>query len=93
MYSFRQGKNNNKVKLTVTYDLGWQNRSSGMIYDSSIGHALIIGARSKEIIGMVLYSKACRKCYSSEKGVEEEEEHDFPKNFGGAQKVWRLLLY
>ena len=36
-------KNNNKVKLTVTYDMGWQKRSSGRRYDSSRGHAIIIG--------------------------------------------------
>ena len=51
-------KNNNKVKLTVTYEMGWQNRLSGRRYDSSSRHAFIIGARSKGIIRMVLYSKA-----------------------------------
>ena len=66
-----KGKNNNKVKLTVTYDVGWQKRSSGRRYDSSSGHALIIGARIKGIIGMVLYSKACSKCDSTENRVEE----------------------
>ena len=60
-------KNNNKVKLTVTYYMGWQKRSSGRRYDSSSGHAFIIGARSKGIIGMVLYSKACRKCDAVDK--------------------------
>ena len=59
--SNRQGKNNNKVKLTVTYDMGWQKRSSGRRYDSSRGHAFIIGARRKGIIRMVFYSKACCK--------------------------------
>ena len=54
-------KNNNKVKLTLTNDMVWQNRSSGRRYDSSSEHAFIIGARSKGIIGMVLYLKACRK--------------------------------
>ena len=59
-------KNNNEVKLTVTYGMGWQKRSSSRRYDSSSGHALIIGARSKGIIGMVLYSKAFWKCDSEE---------------------------
>ena len=62
-----KGKNNNKVKLTVTYDMGCQNRSSGRRYDSSSGHAFIIGARSKGITRMVLYSKACWKCNAAEK--------------------------
>ena len=35
---------------------------------------------------MVLYSKACRKCYSAEKKGEEAEEHEFPKNFKGSSK-------
>ena len=66
-------KNNNKVKLTVTFDLDWQKRSSGRRYDSSRGHAFIIGAWSKGIIGMVLYSKACRKCDAADKRGEEAE--------------------
>ena len=63
-------KNNNKVELTVTYDMGWQKRSSGRRYDSSSGHAFIIGERSKGIIGVVLYSKACRNWDSAEKRRE-----------------------
>ena len=51
-------KKNNKVKLTVTYNMGWQKRSSGRRYDSSSGNAFIVRERSKGIIGMVLYSKA-----------------------------------
>ena len=38
-----EGINKNKVKLTVTYDMGWQNRSSRSRYDSSGGHAFNIG--------------------------------------------------
>ena len=33
-----KGENKNEVKLTVTYDMVWQKRSSGRIYDSSSGH-------------------------------------------------------
>ena len=79
-------KNNNKVKLTVTYDMGWQKRSSGRRYDSSSGHAFIIGARSKGTIVMVLYSKACRNCDTAEKRREEAEEHECSKNFEGSSK-------
>ena len=57
----------------MTYDMGWQKRSSGRRYDFSRGHAFIIGERSKGIIGMVLYYKACRKCDSAEKRGEEVE--------------------
>ena len=54
-------RNKNKVKLTVIYDITWKKRSSGRRYDSSRRHSVIIGGISKGIIGMVLYSKACRK--------------------------------
>ena len=66
--------------------MGWQKRSSGRRYDSSSGHAFIIGARSKGIIRMVLYSKACQKCDTAEKRIEESEEHECPKNFEGCLK-------
>ena len=53
-------KNNNKVKLNITYDMGWKKISSGRRYDSSSGHYFVIGGRSKGVIGIVLYSKAFR---------------------------------
>ena len=71
MCSIRQEKKKNKVKLTVTYDMGWQKISSGRRYDSSRGHAFIIGGRRKGIIIMVLYYKACQKCDDAEKRGEE----------------------
>ena len=66
--------------------MGWQKRSSGRRYDSSSGHAFIIGGRKKGITGMVIYSNACRKCESAEKKGEEAEEHECPKNFEGSSK-------
>ena len=47
-----KGKNKNKVKLTVTYDMGWQKRSSGRRYDSSSRHVFIVGGRSKGTVVM-----------------------------------------
>ena len=64
--------------------MGCQKRSSGRRYDSSSGHAFIIGGRIKGIIGMVLYSKAFQKCCAAEKIGEEAEEHEFPKNVEGS---------
>ena len=45
-----------------------------------------IGARSKGIIGMVLYSKACWKCDDADKRGEEAEGHECPNNFEGSSK-------
>ena len=64
----------------------WQNISYGRRYESSSRNDLIVGGRSKGIIGMVLYSKACRKCDAVEKIGEESEENEWTKNFDGSSK-------
>ena len=76
-------KKKNKIKLTVTYDMGWQKRSSGRRYESSSRHTFIIGERRSGVIGMFLYSKTCQKFDAAEKRGEEAEEHECPKNFKG----------
>ena len=86
-------KNNNKVKLTVTYDMGWQKISYGMRYDSSSGHAFIIRERTKGIIGMVLYSKVCRKCDDAEKAEKKQKNMSAQRTSREARKVWSLLKF
>ena len=58
-----------------------------MRYDSSRGNALIISWRSNGIIEIVLYSKACCKCYDVKNRGGESEEHEFPNNFEGSSKI------
>ena len=67
--------------------MGCQKESYGMIYDSSIGHAFIIGGISKSIIVMVLYSKACQKCDEVDKRVEEADKHEWRNNFEVGSKI------
>ena len=62
-------RNKNKVKHTVTYDMGCQKRLCGRRYDSSSGHAFIIGGISKGVIGMVIFSNSCQKCDAVDKRV------------------------
>ena len=84
VYSTRKGKkNNNKVKLNVTHNKGWKKRSFGRIYESSSGHAFIIDEISKEVIVMVLYSKAFQNFDAEENIGKEAEEHEWPKSFKG----------
>ena len=62
--------NKNKVKLTVTYDMGWQKRSYLGRYDSFIRHDFVIGGIHKEISDMVIYSKALLNFYALYKRQE-----------------------
>ena len=45
-----------------------------------------MGGISKGIIGIFLHSNACLKCGAIDNRLEEEEEHEFPKNSDGSSK-------
>ena len=48
--------------LTVSYDMGWQRRSSGNNYTSLSGHAFLIGGHTRRVIACVVFSKKCSIC-------------------------------
>ena len=76
-----------QVKLTVSYDMGWQKRSSGNRYDSLSGHAFMIGALSRKIIHCVVTSKMCATCTAAENNDTVAKEHKCPKNYAGSSKA------
>ena len=76
----------NKPHITVNYDMGWIKSGSGGRYDSKSGHAFMFGGTNKEIIGMVLYTKGCRKCAVAEKRGVMSIAHSCAKNFEGSSK-------
>ena len=47
----------NTLVLAVSYDMGWQKRSTGRRYDIISGHGFIVGCRSKKIIGLAVRGK------------------------------------
>ena len=70
-----------KVGLDVSYDMGWQKRSSGHKYDSPSGHGFLVGCRTRKVIGHVIYSKWCRICQLSERKETVAPEHQCPRNY------------
>ena len=48
---------NEKVNLTVSFDMGWSKRSSGHRYDSLSGHAFMVGCRSDMIVSAIVTAK------------------------------------
>ena len=64
-----QGRQWNKSKkvqgltigIDVSFDMGWQKRSTGRNYDSRSGHAFLFGLHTKKVIASIVYSKECRK--------------------------------
>ena len=49
------------VKLTISYDMGWNKRSSGNKYDSMSGHGFVLGGETKKIYN----TKCCRSTVPS----------------------------
>jgi hypothetical protein len=52
--------------LIVSYDMGWQKRSSGNRYDSHSGHVAAIGCKTRKPIALAVLSKFCRICANGE---------------------------
>ena len=51
-----------RLLLTVSYDMGWQQKASGCKYDSNNGHGLLIESLSRKVIAFKVKSKSCRIC-------------------------------
>ena len=64
------------IGLTVSFDMGWNKRSSGHKYDSISGHAFIIGVYTRRIIDYVVFSKSCSICNARNKKNKHADKHD-----------------
>ncbi|CAG2245198.1 unnamed protein product [Mytilus edulis] len=79
--------------MDVSFDGGWQKRGSGRSYNSTTGHATVIGNVSGKCLHFGLKSTDCRKCnYIDEKGDASEEEHDCRRNYLGSSKAMEPAL-
>jgi hypothetical protein len=76
-----------KARLTVSFDMGWQKRACGCQYNSLSGHAFIVGARTKKVIGVHVSCKMCLTCRRSEKKGKIVKAHECSKNFTGSSKA------
>jgi hypothetical protein len=68
-------------KLWVSYDMGWQKRSSGHRYDSHSGHAALVGTLTRKPITVSVLNKLCRICSRSDGESEPDMVHDCLINF------------
>ena len=71
--------------VNVSYDMGWQKRSSGHRYDSMSGHGLIIGEHTQKVLGYTVKIKDCRTC-NKYKTAEDIPIQICPKNHQGSSK-------
>jgi hypothetical protein len=78
-------------RITVSYDMAWQQRSSGHSYRSPSGHALMVGALTRKPVAMCVKSKLCSFCSSFKKKNAEVQPEEYPlhecwKNHTGSSK-------
>ena len=76
----------NDIELTVSYDMGWNKRSSGHKYDSVSGHGFVLGGMNKKIINHRCLSKCCKICSLAKKSNQQPTKHECPKNHDGSSK-------
>jgi len=74
--------------ISVSMDMGWQKRSSGRRYDSSSGHAFLVGIKTRKPVSMCLKSSFCSVCcyHMKRHNLEQEEvpEHECVANHQGS---------
>jgi hypothetical protein len=49
-------------QLDASYDMAWQQKGSGRVYNSQSGHGTLFGSKTRKIIGLVIKSKLCCFC-------------------------------
>jgi len=80
---------NNSNGLTVAYDMGWNKRSTGTRYDSISGHGIMVGGKSKKVIGFKAMSKDCSDCKVLKRKHGDSipiPDHECVKNHDGSSK-------
>ena len=70
-------------RIKGSNDMGWQKRSSGNRYDSTSGHSVFVGAKTRKPCGFVTYHKYCRVCSLNE-DKDNMPEHDCTINHEGS---------
>jgi hypothetical protein len=60
--------------LSVSFDMGWQQRSSGVRYNSPSGHAFFVGGLCRKPIAVRVKSRICNYCLAWKKKNPPSEE-------------------
>jgi hypothetical protein len=60
--------------ISVSFDMGWQQRSSGVRYNSPSGHAFFVGGLCRKPIALQVKSRICNYCLAWKKKNPPSEE-------------------
>lgn len=79
--------NRNKYpRIKCSFDMGWQQKGSGHVFNSLSGHALFVGAETRKPISLGIKSRKCSHCDQKRKNLPcgPIEKHDCCKNHTGS---------
>ena len=68
--------------LILSYDMGWQKRAEGCVYDSLNGHGFLIDCRSKKVIHFFFFKCSIYQQYNKQQ--EEIPTHRCNVNHEGS---------
>jgi hypothetical protein len=73
-------------KIQASYDMAWQQKGSGHVYNSLSGHGVFIGRYSRKVVALVIKCKTCGICNAWKKkhGDLECLPHKCWKNHDGS---------
>lgn len=74
------------MKLLVSFDMGWAQRSNGYFYDSLSGFCAILGYHTGKALDYMSYNRKCSMCDSNIKN-NTNKPHDCRLNFWGSAKA------
>ena len=75
-----------KLGIAISFYIEWNKKGCGHIDDSMSGHAVIIGTRTKMVIGIICYSMHYCKCKAARKLNATVQKHNCPWNHNGSSK-------
>jgi hypothetical protein len=78
---------NRMPKVQASYDMAWQQKGSGHVYNSLSGHGVFIGMHSRKVIALVIKCKTCNVCSQWKKKHGDELDclpHKCWKNHDGS---------
>ena len=78
---------NDKVSVSIKYDMGWQKRGSGRRYNSKSGVGCAIGHLIGKLLDLDLKSTDCRVCTYWERKGEAVPTHNYTRNWFGSSKA------
>ena len=73
------------INIPCSYDIGWQKRGKG--YNSSTGHAAVMGLTYGKVMDYTTRTKFCRVCTNAKKIGKEAKQHNCQLNHTASSKA------